>query len=58
MALMRLTLKSTDTECSKEWQCLLLFATEMVFIQKAVSDIHWKITLLENIDQMKTAFVT
>jgi hypothetical protein len=29
-------------KCTKEGQCLTLFATEMVFSQKAVSDLHWK----------------
>ena len=29
-------------KCTKEGQFLTLFATEMVFSQKAVSDLHWK----------------
>ena len=29
-------------KCSNEWQCCFLFATEMVSIQKTVSDLHWK----------------
>ena len=29
-------------KCTKERQCLTLFGTEMVFSQKAVSDLHWK----------------
>ena len=31
-----------SAKCTKELQYLILFATEMVFIQKAVSDLHWK----------------